>query len=167
MMQQSTGNNYHAFEINSSSGLADGNRVLQVGWTGDTNASGNANWGMRVNNNNTYKATSTVAGVANTTVFAVLKLTYSTVNLADSVSLWINPTNLGSESLSTNFVSVTGVNLANGAYLAFADYNGSGSAKYDELRIGATWNDVTTVPEPRAALLGGLGMLALLRRRRD
>ena len=39
---------------------------------------------------------------------------------------------------------------------------------------GLTWDDtalyttgtITVVPEPRAALLGGLGMLALLRRRR-
>jgi MYXO-CTERM domain-containing protein len=36
----------------------------------------------------------------------------------------------------------------------------------DEIRLGQTWMDVTSVPEPSAALLGGLGMLALLRRRR-
>ena len=36
----------------------------------------------------------------------------------------------------------------------------------DEIRLGQTWLDVTSVPEPTAALLGGLGLLALLRRRR-
>lgn len=37
---------------------------------------------------------------------------------------------------------------------------------YDEIRIGATAASVGVIPEPSAALLGGLGLLALLRRRR-
>ncbi len=40
--------------------------------------------------------------------------------------------------------------------------NGTGATAYDT-RFAATYN---TIPEPSAALLGGLGMLALLRRRR-
>ena len=36
----------------------------------------------------------------------------------------------------------------------------------DEIRLGQTWLDVTSIPEPSTALLGGLGLLALLRRRR-
>jgi len=40
--------------------------------------------------------------------------------------------------------------------------------KIDEIRFGTSWSDVglAVVPEPSAALLGGLGLLALLRRRR-
>jgi MYXO-CTERM domain-containing protein len=38
--------------------------------------------------------------------------------------------------------------------------------KWDELRFGDTLADVTTVPEPSAALLGAFGLLALLLRRR-
>ena len=39
-------------------------------------------------------------------------------------------------------------------------------AFYDEIRIGATAAAVGVIPEPSAALLGGLSVLALLRRRR-
>jgi len=41
-----------------------------------------------------------------------------------------------------------------------------GTITYDEIRFGATFADVSPVPEPSAALLGALGVLALLRRRR-
>lgn len=45
--------------------------------------------------------------------------------------------------------------------------DGSGTwPSVDEIRLGNTWADVTGVPEPRFALLGGLGLLGLLRRRR-
>lgn len=47
--------------------------------------------------------------------------------------------------------------------------NGSGTGQLDAIRFGATWQDATgvnAVPEPSAALLGGLGLLAMLRRRR-
>ncbi len=37
----------------------------------------------------------------------------------------------------------------------------------DEIRFGSTLGDVMVVPEPSSALLGGLGLLALLRRRRQ
>lgn len=36
----------------------------------------------------------------------------------------------------------------------------------DEIRFGASYGEVLAIPEPSAALLGGLGLLALLRRRR-
>lgn len=45
--------------------------------------------------------------------------------------------------------------------------DGSGTwPSVDEIRLGNTWADVTGVPEPRFALLGGFGLLGLLRRRR-
>ena len=47
--------------------------------------------------------------------------------------------------------------------------NGSGGGELDAIRLGTTWTDVTgvtVVPEASSALLGGLGLLALLRRRR-
>jgi hypothetical protein len=36
----------------------------------------------------------------------------------------------------------------------------------DEIRVGASYADVSPIPEPSAALFGGLGALLLLRRRR-
>ena len=45
--------------------------------------------------------------------------------------------------------------------------SGTGSTQtYDEIRFGASFADVSPIPEPTTALLGGLGLLALLRRRR-
>jgi hypothetical protein len=47
-------------------------------------------------------------------------------------------------------------------------FNSAGTVRFDELRIGTTWADVSPVPEPSAAvglLLGTGGMLARRRRR--
>ncbi len=51
--------------------------------------------------------------------------------------------------------------------LHLASFGGSPGVVYDEIRLGTTLADVyTVVPEPSVALLGGLGLLGLLRRRR-
>lgn len=63
---------------------------------------------------------------------------------------------------ATNYGTFTLAQQTN-AYLTFSGYN------YDNSQFGIGRFDnlnVTLVPEPGAALLGGLGMLALLRRRR-
>ena len=156
--------NYRAFELDSQFG----NRNFQLGSAADT---GFTNWGMRVTtNSSTYlTADSGVAAVANSTVFAVIKLTYSDVVVGDSVQLWINPTNLGSESLSTNSVSLTGFDFLHNSAgdFQFASFAGSGASSWDELRIGTAWSDVTTVPEPAtwALLALGLTSVVIFRRR--
>ena len=69
--------------------------------------------------------------------------------------LWAGATDLGSFTLPQ-------LTTTNGKF-AFASYDGNtaiNSGKVDNFSITAT------IPEPGAALLGGLGMLALLRRRR-
>ncbi len=50
--------------------------------------------------------------------------------------------------------------------VSFGQRNSGGTQTYDEIRFGATFDSVTPIPEPTTALLGGLGLLALLRRRR-
>ena len=51
--------------------------------------------------------------------------------------------------------------------ISFGQRNSGGVHTYDEIRFGATYADVSpAVPEPSTALLGALGALALLRRRR-
>lgn len=56
--------------------------------------------------------------------------------------------------------------LAAFAGLALATGSAHG-ALYDEIRIGESLDDVVVpIPEPTTALLGGLGTLLLLRRRR-
>lgn len=44
--------------------------------------------------------------------------------------------------------------------------NGGPTAQFDDFRLGTEITDVVNIPEPAAALLGGLGLLSLLRRRR-
>lgn len=50
--------------------------------------------------------------------------------------------------------------------ITFASRNSGGTQIYDEIRFGASFADVSPIPEPSAALLGAFSFLALLRRRR-
>ncbi len=155
---------YRAFELYNF-----GNRLLQVGANGDNGDSG-ANWGMRAIDNNSYRVTTSVAAVANATVFAVIKITLSTTAGADSVQLWINPTDLSSETLSTNSVALSGFDVTNNSITNFrlASFNGTAVSYWDEIRVGTSWNDVTPIPEPAtwALLAAGLTAFVVFRRRR-
>lgn len=82
--------------------------------------------------------------------------------------------NLGTYDLSTQSHSfTTQADFGDGDFFVFAASNASGATAvqtvvYDELRWGTSLGDVvSTVPEPSAvaSVIGGLGMLALLRRR--
>ena len=151
--------NYRAFELESEFN----NRNFQFGAAADT---GSINWGMRVTTASSTFLTnlSTVTAVANETVFAVLKLRYSSAANDDAVDLWVNPSDLSSEVGSTNFVTISGFSfLHNSAKnISLARFTGSGSASWDEIRVGTTWADVTPVPEPSTvALLGLTGIAAI------
>jgi autotransporter-associated beta strand protein len=133
---------YRSFELNGF-----GSRNLQVGANGDFGDSG-ANWGMRAIDNNSYRVLSNVAAVAGETVFAVIKLTFSTTANSDSVRLWINPTDLNSESLSTNYVELTGFNFSSNRMtkMSYAAFNTASLSQWDEFRLGTTWDAVTPAP---------------------
>jgi uncharacterized protein (TIGR03382 family) len=61
--------------------------------------------------------------------------------------------------------TITGLDLEDDDFLYFRfGFNDSGSGTRDEWAISSF--SVTAIPEPSTALLGGLGLLALLRRRR-
>jgi hypothetical protein len=94
--------------------------------------------------------------------------TFITTGLADALFTYTSPAAAGVTSLaSVGSPSATiSPTVANGGNLFFrwsgADVGGSGSR--DEFALDNI--SITAVPEPSAALLGGLGLLALLRRRR-
>ena len=62
--------------------------------------------------------------------------------------------------------SVSGLSLGGIKGIRINGYNGQQSQSFDNLVIATTMAEVGAIPEPGTALLGGLGMLALLRRRR-
>ncbi len=161
MMQVSAVNltDYRAFELASEFG----NRNFQFGSAADT---GSINWGMRVETEGggTYLTNlSTVTAVPNQTVFAVMKLRYSSAANDDAVSLWVNPSDLGSEAGSTNFVTISGFDFWHNSAMniSLASWSAT-SGSWDEMRVGTTWADVTPVPEPSTlALLGLTGIAAI------
>jgi PEP-CTERM motif len=153
---------YRALELHNG-GFVDGtHREFQLGvHSGDFNST--TNYGVRLNNSNTTRA---VLGTNNAGVnLFVAKFVFSTTTNADSVTVWQNPDLNGSGDL-TGGTTLTGFDMAFDR-ISVAAFSGPATS-WDEIRIGTSVDDIRllVVPEPSAALLGGLGLLALLRRRR-
>lgn len=116
-------------------------------------------------NASTWAVTNGGANTAPTSIgmkTAVAKLTLG-AGATGTIDLWVGAT--GSP------VDVSGAAMVTGTGLELGDVNlirimGNNAQTFDNLVIATTMLDVDAIPEPSAALLGGLGMLALLRRRR-
>lgn len=161
LMQTSNTNagDYRALELHSG-GFADSpNRKFQIGFhSGDFGST--TNYGVRVN------GVASLLGTNDTLVnLFVARFVFSTTSNADSVTVWRNPDLTGSGDL-TGGTTLTGFDMAFDR-ISMAAFNGP-TTSWDEVRIGTSVDDIrlVVVPEPSAALLGGLGVLALLRRRR-
>jgi hypothetical protein len=166
LMQNSLTNNttqYRAFELSTLSG-PDTTRTLQLGLSSAD--FGTVNYGFRLNNNSTFSGD---LGFSNTaTNFFVIKLSLSSTAGNDSITIWGNPSDLSDESLSGSGAGFSGITLNNNIETVRFSGFGPGSTFFDEVRIGSSWQEVTTVPEPSTwALLGvaGLAVLAFARRR--
>lgn len=153
--QQTGATTYQMLSLYNTN-TADANRNFDVGITDSPGQTGLAyNFGA----DNAYTST----GVAtNTTVHLfVVKFDLSATAASDSITVWVDPT-LGAGDAAGG-TTVSGKNLT-WDRLTFSDYDGN-SAAWDEVRFGTDFNSVT-IPEPSAALLGSLGVLALFRRRK-
>lgn len=81
----------------------------------------------------------------------------------ETIKLWLGTTGSPVNVSGIADATITGLELSAVNALRV---NGGTNQTFDNLVIGTTMLDVDAVPEPSTALLGGLGMLALLRRRR-
>jgi hypothetical protein len=132
--------------INTIDTNGDASRAFQAG------ASGN-NYAFNVGNPNPTQS----LGVSDTAVHQfIVKFDLSASAGGDSTTVWLDSTT------ETGGIVTSGLNLAWDT-LSLADYSDY-AGSWDEIRFGTTFADV--IPEPSAALLGSLGMLGLLRRRR-
>jgi hypothetical protein len=98
---------------------------------------------------------------------AVAKITLGT-GATSTVDLWVGATGASVDVSGAALLTVTNANLAgvDGIRIGGSTFGANVNQSFDNLVIGTTMGDVDAIPEPSAALLGGLGMLCLLRRRR-
>ncbi len=85
---------------------------------------------------------------------------------AGSVSLWVRATGSTIDVTDPADASVTGLSLGGIQGIRINGFNDTASQSFDNLTIATTLADVNAIPEPSAALLGGLSALAMLLRRR-
>jgi hypothetical protein len=117
--------------------------------------------------------------VEGSTVFVVASYTYNPGTTDDVVKMWINPSSADFGAALPPTATISGALPAGGNELpAIASFDlrtantvGAPDFQFDELRIGNTWADVTTAPEPAtlgllAVAVGGHGVFSGLRRRK-
>jgi len=113
--------------------------------------------------------------------FIVMAIEHNSGNISnDTAYVWVNPTDgaglpLGgaNPAFSTALTNTLGVayEFQFDRIRVFAGGNANASQPYvewivDEYRLGESWADVTPIPEPTVAVLGGLAALALVLYRR-
>ena len=87
----------------------------------------------------------------------------------ETVQLYVNPTDPTLATETANATATSGSpNMTQLSMFTVrtAVFEGDESVFFDELRISDNLSEVFNIPEPSSALLGGLGALLLLRRRR-
>lgn len=86
----------------------------------------------------------------------------------DMIQVWVGATGSPVDVSGAALLTATGRDLENldAIRINGQDFGGNPGQGFDNLLIGTTMADVDAVPEPSAALLGGLGLFGLFRRRR-
>ncbi|QTN33035.1 hypothetical protein HZ994_12150 [Akkermansiaceae bacterium] len=145
-------------------GLAANETFYANVWSDDLNGNVGSNFNFAPDNNVTTTLNTGLSGSMSNTYFLVGRVQWGATSTDnDTVSLYMPGTDLvlgAPVSISSGVIAdQSGLDL-----LGFI--NGANYVRYDEIRVGASYADVSPIPEPSAAFLGGLGTLLLLRRRR-
>lgn len=93
---------------------------------------------------------------------AVIEITMN-LGATDTARLWVGATGSPVDVSGAAAATVSGFDLSGVGTIRIM---GQAEQTFDNLIIGTTMTDVDAIPEPSTALLGGLGMLCLSRRRR-
>jgi len=105
-----------------------------------------ANYRLNISNHSTGTVTYTDNPVDlnfGTTYLVVVKYDRSTAPTV--ASLWVNPSNLGGTEPATTVTNNSGTNtFATFVSICLRNATGTPKAEIDEIRVGATWADVTT-----------------------
>ena len=162
-----TNTGYRAFEAHTASSLANGVRNWSLGIhnDGDFGTLGGSlkkdTIGMNVGGQNIALGDVTTDTGAN---LFLIKFVLSATAASDSVTAWMNPA-LTASGDPAGGQTLVGRDVAF-SFLSMADF-GDGNIGIDGIRLGTKVTEVVDIPEPSsAALLLGLGGLALVLRRR-
>ncbi len=161
------GGDYRSFEIQDGGFDDNTQRRLQIGHGGATDfLNSGTNYGLRLFSNDSFRLD---LGAADTNVnLFVLKFVLSDQGNGDSITVWRNP-DMGGAEPGTNNGTLSGFNLTFDR-TSLARFGGDGTSTTDiasdEIRFGDSFASVTPIPEPSAVLLGAIGSLILLRRRK-
>ncbi len=156
---------YRSLEFFNGGNADTPDRNLRFGLGGGSGGYGNGeSFGLRVGGSAT-----TAVGTGNTAVnHVVLKLELGATAASDTVTVFLNPTNLAGESGNAS-VSASSLDIAFDR-VGIAKFT-SGTLGFDEFRIATSFGEATAIPEPSSvAMMVGAGALlcvALRRRRRN
>ena len=170
------------FELSFENGTASTAEKMSIGQVGATAGTTNGNIGILFLNTNPadlVQAPNPIAMGVNITHLIIGRVDWNANGANEVVTLWVDPTDVTSQAaagtayMTNNAFDLTAFNeirpfagTTSGAITAVA-------GSLDEIRIGGTWESVTSaplsVPEPTTLLLAGLGGMGLVlanRRRR-
>jgi len=154
----SEGNSYGGLTFYEG-GFGPGTERFLIGntWPG----SGHDLWQMNGNSSPTVELNYPVMQTG------VAKITLGTGSNS-TVELWVGPTGSPVDVTGPAMATATGRDLAgvDGIRINGHDFGFSNPQSFDNLIIGTSITDIDAIPEPSTALLSGLAMLAILRRKR-
>lgn len=163
LMQVADVNGYRAFELHNGGFDDSTHRVFQIA-TGENN---NQNYSVRLLNDNTNYFQQLGTRNEDVNLF-VVRLDLGANNNEDSISVWMNPSNLANEASNTADYTASGFNIAFDR-ISVAKFTTAATATWDEIRIADTWN-AAVIPEPGTfallAVFGAATALVSLRKNR-